>query len=134
MGEDLDAVFFEEPAEGFVVGFGDFLWPGGEVGDELLLVGVFGGVVHPAFVADVNGFQEAWQVLELLVRRLKQQIGWNEALEVLFEAGIAFRQGEEFGALIVDLRVKRARAMHDGGKIATEGFGELLKAFFGERK
>ena len=90
MGEDLDAVFFEEPAEGFVVGFGDFLRPVREVGDEELLVGVFGGLVHPSFVADLDGFQKAGQMLELLVGRLEQEIGRNESLEIVFEAGIAF--------------------------------------------
>ena len=34
--------------------------------------------------------------------------------------------------MIVDLRVKRARAMHDGRQITAEGFGELLEAFLRE--
>ena len=67
MGKDLHAILFEEPAEGLVVGFGDFLGPGSEVGDELLLIGVLRGVVHPAFVTDVDGFQEARKMLELLM-------------------------------------------------------------------
>ena len=30
--------------------------------------------------------------------------------------------------------MERACSMHDGGKIAAEGFGELLKALLGERE
>jgi len=117
-----------------MVGFGDFLGPIREVGDEELLVGVLRGVVHPAFVADLDGFQIAWQVLELLVWSFEEQIGRHEALEIGFEAGIAFRQGEEFAALIENLSVERACAMDDARKIAAESFGELLEAFFSERE
>lgn len=56
LGEDLDAVLFHHPAEGFVLGFGDVGLPVVEVGDEEGFVGVFGGVGEVAFVADLDGF------------------------------------------------------------------------------
>lgn len=57
LGEDLDAVFFHHPAEGFVLGFGDVGLPAVEVGDEEMLFGVFGGIGEVAFVADLDGLQ-----------------------------------------------------------------------------
>jgi hypothetical protein len=34
LSENLDAILFHHPAEGFVLGFGDVGWPAFEVGDE----------------------------------------------------------------------------------------------------
>jgi hypothetical protein len=73
-------------------------------------------------------------MLELLVWSFEEQIGRHETLEIGFEAGIAFRQGEEFRTLIEDLGVQCLGAMDDGRQIAAEGFGELLEAFFSERE
>ena len=134
LGEDLHAVFFEKPAESLVIGFGDFLRPGGEVGDEPGFVGILGGVVLPAFIANLHGFQIARQMLELVMRRLREEIVGNEALEVRFEAGIAFRQSEQSRAQFVNLCEQVFYAMCDRRKIAAEGFAERDETSFSKRK
>ena len=63
-----------------------------------------------------------------------EEVGGNEAGEVVFEAGIAFGGGEELGALVVDLSEKGLHAMRDGGEIAADGLAEGEEAYLGERE
>lgn len=117
-----------------MLGFGDVGLPAVEVGDEVVLVDVLGGIGEAAFVADLDGFQIAREVLKLLVRCGGQKIGGNETGHILFEAGVALGQGEEFGTKIVDLGEERLHAMSDGGEIAADGFAESEEAFLSERE
>ena len=73
-------------------------------------------------------------MLKLLVRCGGEEVGGDEAGEVVFEAGVAFGLREKFGTLVVDLGEERLHAMRDGGEIAPDGFAEGEEAFLGERE
>jgi hypothetical protein len=130
LGEEGDAEFLDEPAEGCGGGRGEF-GDGGDVRGELRgAVGVLRGVLAPAVGAELHRAEIAWDVLELWIRDAREEIGGQERGEVAIEVRIRLRVDEEglaerenFAQEVGEARDHAAEIGFGGGEGGGEGGG-----------